>query len=260
MKTKLDQLLQLPNTWQASQGPRQRQGVPTGYAELDQALHLGGWPPGATTELLLERPGMGELRLLLPGLLAQQQRAPWLALIDPPWLPYAPAWQQAGIDLQRLLILQPRNHKELLWSADQCLRSSGCSAVLTWCHRQALLDRDLRRLQQAATAGNSLHWLMRHHKELQQASPSALRLGLLPAPEGQLQLNIIKQRGGWSGQNLQLALWGQPQPLPVDYDVQRRAEQLPSHLGALPQISSDGAWRHAPLSARVTALRGSVQG
>lgn len=249
MNANLDTLLQLPNTWQASRGPRPGAGIASGYEALDQALHQRGWPPGATTELLLEQAGIGELGLLLPALRARQSTAGWLVLIAPPWQPFAPAWQQAGIDLQRLLILQPRNLRELLWSTDQCLTSGNCSAVLTWALGQHILDRDLRRLQHAAANGNCWHILLRHSSTHQQSSPAALRLQLQPAAGGQLQLHILKQRGGWSGQTLALHPCSQPQPQPA---------QQPVYLGRLPSRSSLGGDGHpaGSDSRRVTALAG----
>lgn len=226
MNPKLESLLQLPNTWQASRGPRLQAGIATGYEELDRALHQGGWPPSATTELLLEQPGIGELGLLLPALRQRQLKAPWLALIDPPWQPFAPGLLQAGIDLQRLLIITPRNLKELLWSADQCLASGNCSAVLTWCIGKSLLDRDLRRLQQSAATGNGWHVLFRHQREHLHTSPSALRIDIKAGCQSLLDLHILKQRGGWGGQTLSLRPASQPQP---------QTRQQPLYLGPLPE-------------------------
>lgn len=231
MNSKLEALLKLPNTWQASRGPRLQAVIPTGYPQLDQALHQQGWPQAATTELLLEQPGFGELGLLLPGLLARQPLAPWLVMIAPPYQPFAPALVQAGIDLQRLLIVQPRDSKELLWCASQCLASGACSAVLTWSLEQTIRDRDLRRLQQAATAGNCWHLLFRHQREQLQTSPSALRIHLRPETEGQLQLQIIKQRGGWAGQTLMLRPASQPLPQPA---------RQPLYHGPLPDSAALG--------------------
>ncbi|MBX3682927.1 MAG: SOS cell division inhibitor SulA, partial [Thauera sp.] len=40
--------------------------LPTGFSALDAELPGGGWPAGALIELLADRPGVGELSLLLP--------------------------------------------------------------------------------------------------------------------------------------------------------------------------------------------------
>ena len=247
MNPKLEPLLQLPNTWQASRGPRLQAGLATGYEALDKTLHQGGWPRAATTELLLEQPGIGELRLLLPTLARRQQKAHWMVLIDPPWQPFAPGLQQAGIDLQRLLIIRPGNLKELLWCADQCLASGNCSAVLTWSIGKPLLDRDLRRLQQSATSGNCWHVLLRHQREQHNTSPSALRIALQPAADSHLQLHILKQRGGWSGQTVTLLPHDQPRPQP---------REQPVYLGPLPEAVLLGHEQNTSptRSSKVTSL------
>ncbi len=246
MNPDIEKLLQLPNTWQASRGPRAMQTFPTGHSELDSALHLGGWPQGATTELLQVRPSSCELQLAIPTITQQQQRAPWVALIDPPFTPFAPALQAQGLELERLLLLYPRDHKELLWAAAQSLQSGSCSSVLTWCHRSALADKELRRLQQAAASGQCWHLLMRPFQLQQQASPSALRIKAERQAHGELKIDIIKQRGGWSGQQIILP----PAPArahidhgqknaPTSVDRFLTLRQRPIHLAPLPAHPSE---------------------
>ena len=41
--------------------------VPSGHVELDAELPGGGWPRGNLTEILVDRGGLGEMSLLLPG-------------------------------------------------------------------------------------------------------------------------------------------------------------------------------------------------
>jgi len=118
MNLKLTEILQLPSVWQASQICQTRTVISTGYDALNGVLHDGGWPDNATTELLLPKVGMGELRLLLPGLRKVLQQRPWLVFISPPYLPYGPALAQNGIDPDGVLILEPNNAKDLLWCAE----------------------------------------------------------------------------------------------------------------------------------------------
>ena len=55
------------SVWQASRFAHAGGTVlPTGFATLDAELPGGGWPAGALIELLADRPGIGELSLLLP--------------------------------------------------------------------------------------------------------------------------------------------------------------------------------------------------
>ncbi|GAB1256065.1 translesion DNA synthesis-associated protein ImuA [Aurantivibrio plasticivorans] len=206
MNSELEQLLQLPNVWQASRLKRRTTVLSTGYTPLDKALHDGGWPDSATTELLLPHVGIGELRLLIPALRKVQQQRPWVAFISPPYLPFASAVRLLGLNPQGVLLITPRDEREQLWSAEQVLQSGCCSAVINWAVTTQLDSRQLRRLQQAAHRGQCWHTLVRHRSQAKQPSPSALRLSLQSEPQGLLQLNILKQRGGWSGQQVKLAL------------------------------------------------------
>ena len=92
-------------------------GIPTGFEHLDALLHDGGWPRASLVEILSKSPGSGELRLITNGLAnLSHQESRWVAWINPPHVPYAPALLGAGIDIDKVLLIHPRNHKEALWS------------------------------------------------------------------------------------------------------------------------------------------------
>jgi len=74
-------------------------------AALDALLPQRSWPRRALTELLLPADGVGELSLLMPTLVRMTQAGGTVALIAPPYLPYAPAWQAAGVELAALQIV-----------------------------------------------------------------------------------------------------------------------------------------------------------
>src|SRR5690606_26270509 len=96
----LDNLLAARTLWHAGRNPAiAADGEPTGHAALDALLPQGGWPRRALTELLLPADGIGELSLLLPTLARCTRAGERVAVIAPPYLPYAPAWQVAGVDL-----------------------------------------------------------------------------------------------------------------------------------------------------------------
>lgn len=193
---------------QQAQAHSSRAVLATGHAALDAALHEGGWPLGALVELLTPLPGLGELNLLAPALRTALQRPGWLVLVTPPGLPHAPAWQAAQLPAERLLIVRPGNPRDWLWSVDQAARAS-MPAVLAWPGRVALSSKSLRRLQLAAEEGGGLLVLMRRPPPEQEASPAALRV-MLRGAGAALSLHILKQRGSWGGQQVQLA-----QPFPA---------------------------------------------
>ena len=170
----LDSLLAAQTLWHAGRHPATtRDGEPTGHAALDALLPQRGWPRRALTELLLPADGVGELALLMPTLARLSREGGTLALVAPPYLPYAPAWQAAGIDLGALQVIET-TPRDALWAFEQCLRSGACAAVVGW-PRQADAQA-LRRLQVAADSGDCLGFVLRDRKHAMNPSPAALRL------------------------------------------------------------------------------------
>lgn len=191
----LEQLLSQRQVWQAGATPQVRQpGLSSGYPELDALLPDGGWPADALTEILCDHPGIGELRLLAPLLSRLSRQERWQLWIDPPWLPYAPALAQAGIDLSRILLIDAKSSRDGLWTFEQGLRSGACSIVLGWCGQ--LTSNQLRRLQLAAASSGTPGILFRPGDAAAQASPAALRLQLAPIGP-QPGLAVLKRRGAW---------------------------------------------------------------
>jgi cell division inhibitor SulA/protein ImuA len=200
----LEKLLENPRVWRGSSQLDTQSGLASGYPKLDRCLPGGGWPLGALTEILIGQYGIGELRLLMPALAQlSAEEAPaytgeytepgWIAWVAPPFQPYAPALQQYGIDLSRMLIVRPKDDSELLWSAEQALSSGTCAAVLLWPDK--LDDQASRRLQLAAEKGHSWAIAFRPLAARQQSSAAALRLELQFTGQG-TRVHILKSRGG----------------------------------------------------------------
>lgn len=195
----LDALIAARTVWHAGRSAAcAPSGVPTGHAALDALLPLGGWPRNALTEVLVPADGVGELALLLPTLAALTQAGGRVALIAPPYVPYAPAWQAAGVDLSLLEVVQVGHGQEgtrrALWAFEQCLRSAACAAVLGW--PQTADARALRRLQVAANSGECLGFALRDRKHADNPSPAALRIECVRQAEGGNAWRIRKCRGG----------------------------------------------------------------
>jgi cell division inhibitor SulA/protein ImuA len=175
--------------------------VATGHAALDRILHSGGWPRAALTELLLDRSGSSELQLLLPVLAELSREQRWQVWINPPFIPYAPALSTAGIAPESLLIVRTEP-KQQLWACEQALRSAASGAVLYW-PALPLRYAELRKLQVAAASQRSFAFLFRATSNAAHTSPAALRLQLAVAGS-QLVVDVLKQRGGRSGQRVLL--------------------------------------------------------
>lgn len=199
--TSLDKLLENPRLWRGRSPAQGMAGLASGYEVLDKHLPGGGWPRHALTEILVERYGIGELRLLMPALArlsveengADFAEPGWIAWVAPPLQPYPPALQQWSIDLARILIVRPKSDNETLWSAEQALASGTCAAVLLW--PEVLDDQASRRLQLAAEKGGSWAIAFRPLAARREASAAALRIELQPSPTG-MRLSILKSRGG----------------------------------------------------------------
>ncbi|MBX2880551.1 MAG: translesion DNA synthesis-associated protein ImuA [Granulosicoccus sp.] len=202
----LDALLKSqPALWRGCDRYSEQASLPTGFAVLDNALPCGGWAPGGVTELLLDQHGIGEFSLLLPGLRdvtstdsntlpkSSQGQGRWAALINPPHIPYAPAFINAGVQLSRLLIIDSTDDTETLWASEQVLRSGLFGAVVTWTQRSN--TRQQRRLQLAAESGKSWAIVYRPLHARREHSPVSTRI-CLEVTDQRLKLDIIKVRAG----------------------------------------------------------------
>ena len=170
---------------------------PSASPELDAALPGGGWQSGTLIELMSAETGIGELRLLMPALAQFTRSGRYIALISPPYIPFAPALSQHGLRLERLLIVQTQKPADTLWAFEQTLRCQSFGAVLAW--PVQIKDREVRRLQLAAEAGNSIGFVYRPPAAARESSPAAIRLRLQARPDGGMDVEILKCRGGRSG-------------------------------------------------------------
>lgn len=191
----LAELLAHPSVWRGrSHAPVET--LPTGFPALDAGLPGGGWPRHGLVEILTPRPGVGELYLLLPALVALSRATParWCTWVSPPHQPFAPALEAHGAALDRMLLV---NTHLPLWAHEQALRSGACGIALAWLPRAS--PRAIRRLQLAAEQGRTLGVLYRSQQFAQLASPAMLRLLLEPVKEpGRhgARIQLLKSRGG----------------------------------------------------------------
>jgi protein ImuA len=201
----LNQVMQRRDTWRGRQhhfvgGPRpansayHSNGRPlaTGYSTLDSALEQGGWPLGTSIELLSDGCGLGAMGVFLPAMETLSEQGRWQAFIAPPYTPYAPLLAARGIDTQQVLLVHPRSREDLLWATEQALRSTTCSAVFSWLGASEYRYAELRKLQLAAAAGDTLAVLFRPHQAAHNHAPAGLRLQL----REYRKVHILKQRGG----------------------------------------------------------------
>lgn len=185
-------LLAHPAIWRGDDVAPEPAAVPSGYAALDAVLPGRGWPQGALTEVVLEREGIGEIRLTLPALARVQAAGRDVVWVAPPHRPYAPALVQGGLDLARLVVVRCTAPQDALWAFEQALRAPECGAAFAWLPTRD--ERALRRLQVAAREGRAWGVLWRRPGQQGGAAAAPLRLALAPH-EGRLAVRVVKRRG-----------------------------------------------------------------
>ncbi|GFE83964.1 hypothetical protein GCM10011487_59640 [Steroidobacter agaridevorans] len=176
---------------------------PSGSANLDAVLPGGGWQSGTIVELMPMSDGIGELRLLMPALAKITQGERHVAMIAPPYIPFAPALLRHGLRLEHFWIIRAQSAADILWSAEQTLRCKSFGAVLAW--PSAIRDREVRRLQLAAEAGSSIGFVYRQPSAARESSPAAVRLRLQTDVTGQLSIDVVKCRGARAGMSVDIA-------------------------------------------------------
>jgi len=204
--------------WRAGELEADEGSIPTGHAALDAHLAGRGWPRGGLIELLCDRAGIGELRLLAPALSALSAEPRWILWLNPPHIPYAPALAAHGIDVCKVLLVHPRQHRDALWALEQALRSGTCSAALAWLDERKLKGPEIRKLKLAANEGKTFAMLFRPESASGHASTAELRIRLRSSASTSVEVDIVKRRGGWPV-TVRAEL---PAPVPVTYAEHER--------------------------------------
>jgi cell division inhibitor SulA/protein ImuA len=191
----LAQLTQLPGVWRGGEPEHVvHPVVSTGNAALDRELPGGGWPAGTLSEVLHDGVGIGEVGFLAGTLAGAAKDDRLIAWVNAPHLPYAPALADAGIPLERCLVIRSGNAEEALWAAEQALRSSACGALLFWLPRVKNEYAWLRRVQMAAAAGRAIALYFRPAADESLSTPAHLRV-VVSRDDGVFRIRIPKRRG-----------------------------------------------------------------
>jgi len=157
--------------------------ISSGCPDLDHILPQGGFRPGQLIEWLSAYPGSGAFSWALQSCRMQttgdqSEKKQSIVIIDLDHTFYPPAAGGLGIDLERLVVVRPKNATDAMWALDQALR---CPAVVATCATlPRLAPRDFRRLQLAAEQGNTLGHLLRPLSVRGQPSWSDLQLRVQP--------------------------------------------------------------------------------
>ena len=186
-------------------------GHSTGFSQLDDILPGRGWPQKGLMEIITPHWGMGELQLLIPLMRSVVEQGKWILWISPPYLLYAPALVQAGINTEQVLVVKlDTSCKDALWSMEKALQTENCGLVLAW--QNWLPSKVLRRLQLAADVGATLGVLFKHHDS--EHSPSSIRLKINDSSsrEGHFNesdISLIKAKGNFRPLSARVNLYQQ---------------------------------------------------
>ena len=165
-------------------------GIRTGFDALDAQLYNRGWPPGGCIEVISDQCGLDAMGVFMPMMKTLSGQGHWQVFIDPPYTPYAPLLAGEGSTSGNHAGTS-QDRDEVLWSTEQALRSSTCSAVFVWLGLRTTAMRSCAKYswQQPVTAHRLL---FRSSEALEQASPASLKIHI----DGYRKIKILKQRGG----------------------------------------------------------------
>ncbi len=192
----------------------QAPGLGLGWSALDALLPECGLPVGVTEFAAPFGLGGGSLAL---GALWAAQRDPmaWCAWLEPEATLYAPRLLQAGVDLERLLVVQP-SRAALARTAVRCARSGAFAlvvvdwAVVPGAGAATFLEAGeltVRRLALASEASGARVILLTNSRLPRKVSwPTALRLELSRPDPNTLSVCVAKDRHGRIGQPILLPL------------------------------------------------------
>ncbi len=186
----LEQLLQRDDMWMGhSQRFTTRAALETGYEQLNEGLLNRGWPLGSLVEVCQQ--GMqGEWQLFTPALL---QMPGLVVLLNPPAAPFSQAFIQAGIDLERLIVVTAAEKNHFIACFIELSRAS-VGVVLAWQPNESMTYTELRKCQLAASEGTCMSVMFRPASTQQQSSPATLRVYAQIVPTG-LEITVFKQKG-----------------------------------------------------------------
>lgn len=202
----LNNLLLNRSIWRGSK-PTSEKHIPTGHQNLDVLLN-GGWPKAALVELVSHQEGIGELNLLLPTLENHTQSDGLCVLLNPPHQPYAPAWEEANINLRQILIVRSQNYDEWLWTAETTIRHG--ALLLAWVSRYIPRYSDLRKLKLSALHNKQNIFLFNKVNTLSLASPASLRIEMYSSMLHELFIIVRKSKENCNGKSIKIKQTGAP--------------------------------------------------
>jgi cell division inhibitor SulA len=112
------------------------------------------WQQSAISTLPTRSQGKLELQQVCGQLALLSHQGRWIVLISPPNIGYKQLLANAGVRMDRVLLVHAKDEVETLWAMEKALTSGTSSAVITW--TSSLDARDCRRLQLVAKSARAM--------------------------------------------------------------------------------------------------------
>jgi recombination protein RecA len=218
-------------------------GLPLGVPALDAALPDAGLLRGGVVELAVSGASALATSIGLLACRAAQQEsvsrggeAPWCAFIDPSQTLYAPAVYEAGVDLERLLVVRPPAEaltrvalrlvqaQAFAVTIIDTVGTPGCQldvSLGTW-------PRTLRRISMALEGSpHTLLFITDKHAPRPLPLPVAMRVELKRVAESKLELHVPKDSRGRISRPRSIAWVRAPAPsTAADFETSRVDHEL----------------------------------
>ncbi len=181
--------------WRADQlGACATPTIATGWPALDAELPGGGWPCQSLTELLQPQLSGAEFRLLGAAMRQVAAAGKDIVLVGPPQAPHLPGLLQMGIDQRRVVWIQAETPAERLWVTEQLIKANAAGWLLVWLTQ--VRHEQIRRLQVLAHSCDGPVVLCRTSAAAHEASAAPLRVHARCGMDWELQIQILKRKGG----------------------------------------------------------------
>lgn len=187
----LESLFNHNQIWRGASYRPETQTIDTGHEDINKVLLHGGWPKSTLIEICQKGLQHQEWLLFLQTL---KTASGYVVLLNPPAIPFCQAFIQAGVDLERVLVVQISNKADFLASFSELARTHACDLLFAWQQHQQLSYTELRKCLLAANESAGLCVLFRPENAQQQSSPAVLRLHS-QITANHIQLSIFKQKG-----------------------------------------------------------------
>lgn len=179
----------------------------TGWPPLDNLLPGGSLRRGSLVEWLAAGPGSGAALLAWQAAQQAAHEGGAIVVLDRRQDVYPPALAAWGVDLERVVFVQPQNARDEGWAWDQALRCPGVAAVWGWVDQ--IDDRLFRRWQLSAEANGGVGMLIRSGAVRTQPTWADVRWWVEPqgaAAGRRMRVELLRCRGAGGNGSVELVL------------------------------------------------------